>query len=116
MQTFTQGFRELPFRNYIYLAFGISLFTIAIVALLSSFLPPEVPLFYGKPVGGGQLTKTLGLMIAPVSSLAILAVNCAIAILTKEIFTKKMLIFAAFAACLLSTITTFKIIFLVGFF
>lgn len=116
MQTYIRGFQNLPFKNYIYLAVGISVFAIIAIIALSGFLPPEVPLFYGKPVGEGQLIKTLGLTIAPLSSLIILAINSMIAVSTQDPFVKKMLILAAFAACLLATITTVKIIFLVGFF
>ena len=116
MQTFTQGFRELPFKNYIYFSLGLLFLTIIVVFALNRFLPPEVPLFYGKPVGEGQLTKTFGLAIAPLSALAVLTLNSIIATITKEVFIKKMLILASLAACTLVVITTFKIVFLVGFF
>jgi hypothetical protein len=95
---------------------GISVFAIIAIVALSGLLPPEVPLFYGKPIGEGQLIKTFGLTIAPLSSLAILAINSTIAVSTRDLFVKKMLIITAFAACILATITTAKIIFLVGFF
>ena len=116
MQTFIQGFRELPFKNCIYLSFGISVLTIVAVVAFTGFLPPEVPLFYGKPVGAGQLTKTLGLTIAPATSLLILALNLFISILATNAFIKKVLIITTCVVSILVAITVVKIFFLVGFF
>ena len=116
MQTFIQGFRELPFKNYIWGFGGASILVIPIIIALLGVLPPEVPLFYGKPVGEGQLTSTLGLTIAPISALLILSINCLIATLTPSIFVKKVLVIGGFVSCLLAIVTVLKIIFLVGFF
>lgn len=114
MQPFIQGFRNLPFKTYIYWACGISLFTILLIVALRSYLPPEVPLFYGKPVGEGQLTTPVGLMIAPGVSLAILALNLFLAIFLADDFLKKVLIISGLFVSLLSAITVIKIILLVN--
>lgn len=114
MQTFIQNFAKLPSKNFIFLAFGISLLTILSVLGLKSFLPPEVPLFYGRPVGEAQLTKTLGLAIAPAISILILAVNTIISIMTPDILTKKILIISSFVISLITSITVIRIILLVA--
>ena len=116
MQTFIQKFRELPFKTHILIAFGLSLLVVVLIVLIKSFLPPEVPLFYGRPVGETQLTKTLGLTIAPGISIMILILNSFLSILTTNMFVKKILITSALVASLLTAITVVRIIFLVGFF
>lgn len=116
MQTFIQGFRNLPFKNYIYTIGGITLLTMLVVVAFSSFLPPQVPLFYGKPVGEGQLTSTFGLTIAPLTAILILIINSIVAMFTENTFIKKILIVGGFVSCLLAIITVLRIIFLVGFF
>lgn len=113
MQIFIQKFRELPFKNYIYLSLFLPILVIAAVLILRNSLPPEVPIFYGRPVGEAQLTKTLGLTIPPLISIAILGVNLTISILTTEVFVKKILIVTGFVSSLLTTITVIKVIFLV---
>lgn len=116
MQAFTRKFRELPFKNYAYFAFLISLFTLALIFALRDNLPPEVPLYFGKPTGPAQLTTPLGLTVAPLLALAILTVNSFIATFLTDVFLKKILLAAALITSLLAAITVIKIIFLVGFF
>lgn len=86
------------------------------VLILQKNLPPEVPIFYGRPVGKAQLTKTLGLTLPPLLSIFILGVNFALALLAPDTFIKKVLIAAAFTVSILTTITVIKVVFLVGFF
>jgi hypothetical protein len=94
----------------------MSLLTVAVVLVMGRLLPPEVPLFYGKPVGEGQLTSTLGLSIGPAVSLLVLGINIVISFLLSNTFTRKVLIISAFVVSLLIAITVVKIVFLVGFF
>ncbi len=116
MQTFIQKFRELPFRNYIYFSLGLSFLTIAAVLILKNFLPPEVPIFYGKPAGEAELTKTLGLLIAPGISIVALGMNTGLSVIATDVFVKKILIITGLVISLLTSITVTKIILLVGFF
>lgn len=92
----------------------ICLSTIALVFLLSNRLPPQIPLFYGLPRGEEQLTTTFGLIIPSLTSIAIILVNYGISqVLSKDYF-KRILSLASVGSVFLSTITTIKIIVLVG--
>jgi len=107
---------ETPFRQYvIYAVFG-NIIVVLLTLLVHRWLPPEVPLFYGKPEGEEQLASSWLLVLPSLVSLLILFVNLAISSLTKSDFLKKTLVLAGIGACLFSIITTLKIIFLVGSF
>lgn len=86
------------------------------ILVFKSLLPPVVPLFYGRPFGESQLVPVLTLFFAPITSIVITFVNSGLAILTEDVFSKKILVSGAFLLSLLITITVLKIIFLVGFF
>ncbi len=107
---------KTPLKSFASSSFAINLALILIIVLLKGFLPPEVPLFYGKPVGEMQLTSALGLLIAPVASILITLINISLNFWVKDLFAKKILIISAFFVSVLTAITVLKIIFLVGFF
>lgn len=108
--------KSLPFQEYTTISLILSIVTIFVTLLLRSKLPPIVPLFYGRPVGEGQLVPTLGLIIAPGGALIFTLINTFLAILSKDEFLKKTLVLTSFLVSLLLSITVIKIIFLVGFF
>jgi len=116
MQTFIQNWEKLPLKNYLYLSAGLSLFLALIVLVVRNYLPPEVPLFYGKPVGEEQLIPNLGLLIVPGVLLLIIFTNTVLSVITNKPFLKKALIISALFVTIVAAITIFKIIFLVGFF
>lgn len=116
MQTFIQNWEKLPSKNYVYLSAGLSLFLALTVLVARNYLPPEVPLFYGKPVGEEQLVPNLGLLIVPGILLLTVITNTVLSVVTNEPFLKKTLIFSALFVTIIAAITIFKIIFLVGFF
>jgi len=107
---------KTPFKSLASSSFAINLALILIVVLLKDILPPEVPLFYGKPVGEMQLTSALGLLIAPIAAIFITVINIALNFWVRDLFAKKILIISAFFVSVLTAITILKIIFLVGFF
>jgi len=107
---------RVPFRNYVYVSLGLNLLTALGVILIKGSLPPVVPLFYGKPLGEGQLIPTLGLLVAPGVSTLITLVNVVLGLAIKDDFLKKILISSAFLVSMLTTITVVKIVSLVGFF
>lgn len=107
---------HIPFRNFFYLSLFFNIAIIVIIFLIRSFLPPVVPLFYGRPEGEGQLIPTLGLAIAPLAALVLSAVNLILTKLVKDEFIRQILIISTFLISLLTFITVIKIIFLVGFF
>lgn len=108
--------KDLPYRNCVYLSIAINLLSVVFILILTRFLPPVVPLFYGLPEGIEQLTPSLGLILAPTVGLVITAINVFLCSRTREVFLKKALIISSAFISLLLTITIVKIILLVGFF
>lgn len=106
----------IPNKNYFYYSAGISILLIIIVYAIKNYLPPEVPLFYGKAVGQDQLVPTLGLLYAPLTSLTITFINFLLTRVIKDSFLQKILVLISFFVSILIAITTIKIIFLVGHF
>ena len=105
-----------PFRGYLIYIIFANLITIVFTLVVHKWLPPEIPLFYGKPQGNEQLASSWLLVLPGLISLLILFTNLAIVNLIKNDFSRKTLILAAIGATFFSTITTFKIIFLIGSF
>lgn len=102
------------------LVFWINLFLILIdIALIfwkKNLLPDQVPLFYSRPWGEEQLVTNLFLFLLPILSFVVLLVNNLFSI----IFLKKGDIFfiwinasISLLFTVLSTITLWKIIFLI---
>lgn len=112
----TGAWKNLPFAEYIVISVVLSLVTIAMTVILTGKLPPVVPLFYGRPVGEGQLVPTLSLLLAPGAAIILTIINTFLAILSKDDFLKKILVLTSFLVSLLLCITVAKIILLVGFF
>lgn len=106
----------MPFRNYFLAAIIINVGVFLSLMFLWNFLPPLAPLFYGRPVGEAQLTKTLGLFLAPGTSLLITVLNLSLSFWVKDSFFRKLLAVAAIVVAVLTAITIVKIIVLVGFF
>ena len=105
---------RIPFKNFVYASFTISIVGIVLIVLLQNKLPPEVPLLYGLPEGEEQLTTSLGLVIPLVSSLIITILNITAVFFLQNSFLRKTLVLGAFAISFLSFITTVKITLLVG--
>lgn len=97
-------------------AIALTIASAMAIVVLKNWLPPLVPLFYGKPSGSGQLVTTYELLIAPGVSLLVIIINTFLSLYIPDLFLKKTLIIGAFLLSLLTAITVFKIIFLVGFF
>ncbi len=108
--------KNLPIPKFIYSSLIISGLGILFVIVVQSNLPPEVPLFYGLPVGENQLTTSLGLVTPAVISFLITAINVGVAFFLENKFLQKTLILSSFAISILSIITIVKISFLVGSF
>ncbi len=86
------------------------------ILALRNWLPPLVPLLYGRASGPGQLVPTLELLIAPGVSILVTLINTFLTFYIEDVFLRKTLIIGALLLSLLTTLTIFKIIFLVGFF
>lgn len=107
--------KKLPLSGYIYCSIALDLVAAVAIILAKSSLPPIVPLFYGKPVGSGQLITTNGLLLAPLAALVITAINIFLASKVDNVFSKKIFSVASFFVSLLTAVTVIKIILLVGF-
>jgi len=107
--------KKVIYRNYFLAAIIINLLAVVSIILLRNFLPPLIPLFYGRPAGEAQLTETFGLLIAPGVSLLITIINLCISLLIQDGFQRKILAMSATIISLLTAITVVKIILLVGF-
>ncbi|QQG41931.1 MAG: hypothetical protein HYV90_01305 [Candidatus Woesebacteria bacterium] len=110
------SWHKTPFRGFFYASLGLGFSSIAIIFIFKNILPPIVPLFYGRPFGESQLVPVLNLFFAPIVSIVITLTNSGLALITEDVFSKKILISGAFLFSLLITITILKIVFLVGFF
>jgi hypothetical protein len=108
--------KNTVFRSFFLAAIIINAGSIAAVFLFRSFLPPVVPLFYGRPDGAAQLVQPMLLLIAPGVSMLITILNLLLSTQSKDIFLKKLLAVTAFIVSFISLITIVKIVLLVGFF
>lgn len=106
-------YENVPFKNFVTAAFLLNIVVIVIVLVLQTFLPPQIPLFYGLPEGEEQLTSSLILIIPSSVSLLILAANVSLSYFLKEDFLKKILVITALGITIFSLVTTIKIIFLI---
>jgi hypothetical protein len=106
----------IPFRNYVYFCLFLAFATIIAAIVLLRWLPPQVPLYFGLPEGEAQLAPALGLILPSLVSLAVLTVNITACFFIEDDFLKKALILTAIGVTFFTTITTIKIILLVGSF
>ena len=107
---------KVVLKNYAIGGVSLALISALLIFLFKGNLPPQVPLFYGLPVGEAQLTGYWGFLIAPGASLLITIVNIFISTLIADTFYKRVLIVSSFFVSILVAITVLKIIFLVGIF
>jgi hypothetical protein len=103
-------------KNYVFGPLAISIFTLLISLLAQKFLPPQIPLFYGLPIGAEQLSSSFSLIIPGALSFVISLSNLLLWLKIKDDFLKKVLMTASYVIALFMAITTVKIIFLVGSF
>jgi hypothetical protein len=108
--------KNLTFKNLFWASIIINLVEIILIATLRKFLPPVLPLFYGRPAGVTQLTNVFGFLIAPASALLLTIVNLIVSSQIKDEFLKKILAVSTLMGTFLVLITIIKIIFLVGLF
>jgi hypothetical protein len=107
---------RLPFKDFVIASVSINILMAVIVLLIQRWLPPQIPLFYGKPRGEEQLASSLVLTLPSIVSLLILLINVSFAAILKDEFLRKTLVLAAIVVTFFAAITTIKIIFLVGSF
>jgi len=108
--------KKVSFRNYFIIAVVLSIISIAGILLIKNYLPPIIPLYYGKPTGADQLAPTLYFLIIPGVSILISGINLIINLYIKDEFVKKVLAVSSLLASIMATITIVKIVFLIGLF
>jgi hypothetical protein len=109
-------FKKVVFHNFFLAAGVISIIAAIGIIAAKKFLPPVVPLFFGKPSGEEQLASFWFLFLVPAVSILISGLNLFINVRAKELFTKKILAVSSLIISIMSAVTVFKIIILVGFF
>ena len=107
---------KLPLQNLLIVSLVVNVLVIASVIMLKNNLPPEVPLFYGMPKGSEQLAMSNFLILPSAISMIFIFVNVGISYFTSDEFIKNILIATGVAATIFSSITTVRIIFLIGSF
>lgn len=104
--------KNIPFVYPALIILVINIALIVTLILISSHLPPLVPLFYGFPRGEHQLATPLALILPLSISSLFIAINCIFAYFTKSVFLKNTLVIGGFFSSLLAIITIVKIILL----
>ena len=108
--------KKITFRNYFLGATFLAILSAVGIASVKNYLPPLIPLFYGKPIGVEQLAPTWVFFILPGLSLLIVGLNLLINIFTNDELIKKILAIGSFVISLMAAVTVAKIILLIGFF
>lgn len=110
-------FSRLHYPKLIGLALAVDVVGIGIVIFLSSkYLPPQLPLFYGRSRGEEQLAAPILLIVPLLVSLVIVFLNSIASIFLSGEFIKKVLIITALVVNLFCLVTLTKVILLVGAF
>jgi hypothetical protein len=108
--------KKATFHNYFIVSVIISIISAVLILVSKQFLPPVLPIFYGRPAGAEQLAPFWYIFLIPSISIAIITINLIINILIESLFTKKILAITSLVVSLMSTITIIKIILLVALF
>lgn len=109
-----EDFKRIPFARPFYFFLAVNVFVIIMAVLAQKRLPPQIPLYYGLPRGEQQLSDKAGILIPNIISLSVLIINTTLSYLVKDEFLKKTLVVFGFVTVILATVTTLKIILLVG--
>lgn len=88
----------------------ISLSTILYAFFQFNSLPPEIPLWYGRPIGENQIAQKDFIFLPSAISIFYIIVCLLFIKKVKDKFLIKILIGTAFLSTILTTITTVKII------
>lgn len=108
--------KKVTFGSFFLVAIIINILSAAAILLLHGFLPPIIPLFYGRPTGASELAGPLWLLIVPGISLLITIINLLLDVWSKDVFLKKILAVTALIVSFIGLIAVIKIGLLVGFF
>ena len=96
----------------VFLGLGILAVGSLLFAVSWFSLPPQVPLFYNRPWGDGQLAQPLFLALPLVFGIIFLILNAIFARRLEDSFLKQALVFGAVTASLFASITVIRILLL----
>lgn len=109
-------FKKISFYKYFLVSWLLSVVSIVGILFTKKYLPPVLPLFYGKPVGVEELASSNFLFLVPLGVILISCFNFFISKSAKDVFIQKILAVTSLVVSFMATTTVFKIILLVGFF
>ena len=107
---------SIPYLKSVFVFGTINILSMVFVLFIRRNLPPEIPLFYGLAEKENQLTPPSMLLVPNTLALLFMLINILIIMFIKNDFLKKALVMSGFAVTTLATVTTVKIVFLVGSF
>lgn len=107
-------FEKLPLKNLFVFSFLSSLLFLFLSSISIFILPPEIPIFYGLPKTSDQLGRSFYILLPSLVSISIVIVNSLVAIKIESQHQKRALAFTTLLVSILSMITTYKIVSLVG--
>ena len=97
--------------------FILALFVLSICILIWKWrsLPPQVPIWYSRPWGESQLTSPYWLLILPITSILLYAINVfiSVAITSEYLIFTQMLFLSSLMVSVLSFVDLLKILFLI---
>lgn len=105
---------KIPFIRLVAAVFSFNIVIILAIFLFQKKLPPQVPLFFGKPQGEEQLVPWVYLIIPPALSALITLINTFLLKVTKDHLLQKVLLASTFLVTALSSSSVFQIVRLVG--
>ena len=103
-------------RNFLRWNLILIIIQISLIFFKFNDLPSQVPLYYSRPWGEGQLASTTSLFLLPTFSIIVLIINNLIAnLLLKSIpMLSRLLVIFSLAFSLFTSISLAKIIFLIS--
>jgi O-antigen/teichoic acid export membrane protein len=107
-------FEKLPLKKMFVVSIFIGLITLVVSLGSIIILPPVIPLLYGLPQNDEQLVPNILIIVPSLVTIIFSFVNIFISLNSESNYLKKILAFSSILVCILTVITTFKIIFLVG--
>lgn len=107
-------FDKLPLNRLLLASFIIAIVTVGIGLLAQFILPPQIPLYYGLPQTIEQIAPSILILLPSFISIFITILNTLLSIKIHDNYLGRTLAFASITVAVLATVTTFKIIFLVG--
>lgn len=107
--------QEIQIRRPFFVGLASLMVGLAAIIVFWQKLPPQVPLFYGKPWGEEQLASPIFLLLPLLAAGIFLAINTLfVSFLEESVFLKRALILAAAVSSILASIAVVRVLFLIS--